>query len=169
MTSSPVFGSRGFGIATLAAIGSTIDARGVALNTDAGFYMLPRPLPKNIDPSRPSYLTALLAPATNAVGTYTAVLQLLVTLYRANTLLESSFTQTVQLPTNWLTTTPVTALLDDGSGVTFPAATFHPDDWLGLRFMRLGSQILDTFPATILLAMALDWTYSPRCQLICCP
>lgn len=163
--------SRTTGVAAFAVIGTNLDARSVAANTDAGWFAVPFTLPPNADPSYPSYVRARFSRGPGTVPLNSDILLRLRTTYLnlSDTVVDLSLSNLVNVQGTWDPATPREHTFDDGSGATFPGHTFHADSLIGFEFTRRGSDPLDTFTLSLLLAAQLQFIYHLRCQHVCCP
>jgi len=162
---------RSFGSVTLSALGSYLAAYAVGANNIGGQYLEPFRLPNCFDVSYPASLYIRILTAT---GTIVPSGQILLTtawtrVLAAATIVDATFNYLWTPPAVWPANQPIRLLLDNGSGHTFDAHAFKSDDLIGIRHVRNGVSVLDTFLYTTITALALELHYTSRCKVNCCP
>jgi hypothetical protein len=144
-------------------------AQGATASTN-GVVAAPFRIPPDFEPSAPSYLRAFIKPFSNAT---TDGQHVRLSLFLGNivpgvvggTIIVG---MTWPVPAGWTIGQPQLVLIDDGSGVTFPANTFTPDTFIGLACVRLGGDAADTFDKNLWFYAGLQLQYRQRCAFCCC-
>lgn len=163
-------GVRAYATATLSLIGLGVAAYSVNNTSFGGYYLTPLQIPICMDVSRPSSIFITIGRLAGAASnTTTVVFNVVATILRPLLVVEAvNFLQVWTPPPFWLILEPTRVLLDDGTGVTFPAHTFQQGDQVGFRLARQSNDVADDYPNPIVFPFAAEYNFASRCPQLCC-
>lgn len=155
---------RAFGSTALALIGTTVNALRSTPTLLGGVALNPFRLPQDFDPRRPVSLFCMINTAANsAVNGQQLQFQLTTTIITPGVITElGTLTFNWPVPNGWLTTQPQIFFIDNGNGVTYDPNTFPATGRVGVRLVRNGPAVLDTYAQSTDLATYLTFLYSTK-------
>ncbi len=155
---------RAYGLTTAAPLGTALVTRAVGANANAGFYTQPCLVPVDMDVGLPSRVKMIVAPGSDVVEAAVVRLEAVASFAGDGATSVANLTTSYDwlTPRGWPTEDLRLTTIDNGTGCTFAADTFGAADVFGLRIARLGSVVQDTFPTSLITALAVVFEYTAK-------
>jgi len=162
---------RVYAAASNGALGTATAALTITAAGSGGLYSTPFRTPLDMDRSREAHLyAALYKPGGALVPAGFVAIQVVRTIARPDLAAADLPTTTfLEIPANHPNNTPIYFDLEDPLDPLFPPGILQPDDLVGLRVARLGTNPGDDWASTLGIVTMLWLEYSENCRgAFCC-